>query len=347
MPNSNKKRISTDTDKHICKYLLSSFSGSGFKSYKSNFGLSFSDQPRAISNRVDYLKNLQRNDFRKFSEIIQSYGISSGRTKLDYCPTSDYSSDSSTDTEDEDLSVAPRQSRRLVTENSKRSPKPVSFRSPKKERTTTNMPSKKPIDNHHEYLNDKFPQLSTNMTMWFRDEKVDIDGSYYSVLNIYMPLTDARDLNVIKLHLDKADPKRLYLVHPKCPTFMYRDFKAMHSFEEDGEYPDIYATSKMNHKHFAFDIKKKEHMKLAITEYELPFALSNMKLGRIDHHGSEIMKHYRKVDCLVKDGITQECKFVFWKILIDEERSDDADENIAEDAFNWMEDRMSKMKMEN
>ena len=161
-----------------------------------------------------------------------------------------------------------------------------------------------------------------------------------------MPLTDARDLNVIKLHLDKAYPKRLYLVHPKCPTFMYRDFKAMHGFEEDDEYPDIYATSKMNHKHFAFDIKKKEHMKLAITEYELPFNLSNMKLGKIDNHGSKIKKHYRKVDCPVNNGCTQECKFLFWKILIDEERSNDADENIAEDAFNWMEDRMSKMKVE-
>ena len=208
--------LSTETDKHLIKFLLSHFSNSatGIKSYKLHHRISFPESSKQVSNRSLYLKKLQQTEFEKFARLASSFGIISS-VQEDHNNNSDTSSYS----DDSEYEIEP------ISNNFKQ---PINnFKSKIISKTKGHFSkNKKPIRKmkqsifeggmrqHQKFLNLKNPHLNHHGMMWYRDDDVEIDDSYYSVLTIYQPLFDARDSSMVKLYLDDEDPSVLHHVHP-------------------------------------------------------------------------------------------------------------------------------------
>ena len=80
----NKNRLTRDTDKHLCAFLLSSFRQSGLKSHKCHFRLSFPEAPKQISNRLECLKKMSRSNVAEFSRLCDTCGIKPSNKKVDF-----------------------------------------------------------------------------------------------------------------------------------------------------------------------------------------------------------------------------------------------------------------------
>ena len=72
---TNTNRVALETDKHLCKFLLSPFRESGLKWYKIYNNISFAESSKQTTNRLEYLKRLQQGKFVQFAELCQTYGI--------------------------------------------------------------------------------------------------------------------------------------------------------------------------------------------------------------------------------------------------------------------------------
>ena len=322
---SNKNRVSTDTDKHICKYLLSSFHSSGFKSYKKHYGVDFpKDATKAISNRINYLKNLQSYNFPKFSELIQLYGITSADDPVDL----DHSYDSD-----------PSTSSYTKPSYSKRLPKP-------KEKQRTSKMFGEVIKKHQHFLNPENSSFNHNGMLWFRDDDVEIDEAFCSVLTIYQPLFDARDQDLISLKIDEADNTSLLHTYPVLLTFLYKDFGLLYEIDDSKDNPEVYSSTKKKHKKLASQLKKEKEILYHTSEYRLPFSLNLEAFDAFKNSNTELQKNYRYFEIVVHNEIVHSCAYLYWKVLVEGETHHFGDEDkrnnyeVAQDHLNRMFDKM-------
>ena len=303
----NKNRLTRDTDKHLCTFLLSSFRQSGLKSYKYHFRLSFPEAPKQISNRLEYLKKISRSNVAEFSRLCDTYGIKPSNIKVNF---------------QDQISVPQEIDPRMST-------------------TSSNLLEQQ-LRRHQVNLNFHFPSLNSSGMLWFRDDDVEIGESMCSILTIYQPLFDARDYDDVNIGIDVDDPTLLLHHHPTVPRFFYEDFNKIHEQEESLDNPDIYTETRKKHKKHAFKIKNNKHLKIEMTEYQLPFALSLEAFDDISHNGSTLMKNYRTIQVGLSKKIKHTCSYVFWKVMIDGEtthcanRTSGATGNVFEDAYTRM-----------
>ena len=304
--------LSTETDKHILKFLLSPFSNSatGIKAYKLHHGISFPENSKQVSNRVLYLKKLQQSEFEKFAKLASSFGIISS-VQEDHRNTDSDTSDSDSDYEREyrpTNKFKPKVTNRSLFQRKQlMQMKKSSFESGMRQ--------------HNEFLNLEHPHLNQHGMMWYRDDDVEIDDSYYSVLTIYQPLFDARDSDMVKLYLDEEDPSVLHHVLPNVPTYFFQDINSMHRQEMSPSNPELFSFTAKKHKKTAHAIVSSDNDKLQICNYSLPFDLSLGKFDLITNSKVELEKHYRTVEHIIdiKNSITHKGAYLFWKILIDGE----------------------------
>jgi len=201
-----------------------------------------------------------------------------------------------------------------------------------------------------EDVNFAFPSSNKFGMMWFRDDDVEIGDSFNSVLTVYQPLFDARDQDLIRLSVDETDPSILYHVHPTVPTFMYSNFEKVYEQESSVKNPEIFSETRKKHKKHASKIKRNKNARLEMSEYHLPFSLSMNKFDDIANSYSEIKKHYRTIEVDVhvdaENDIKHTCSYIYWKILIDGETTnlaDDDDANIYADAHTRMSNAFGSM----
>lgn len=320
---SNPKRISVDTDRHLCKYLISPYRHSGIKAYKSKNNVSFPEDRIKVSSRLEYLKKIYHTKFNDFTNLCNSYGIESYTSNSDSIVTSPV--------------VVPA---RILSD----SPKNLKERKiilPKMNVKGNDMRQ------HQNFLNLEHPHLNKHGMLWFRDDDVELDGSLCSVLSIYQPLFDARDCDSVKLFLDENDPELLHHTHLNVPTFMIKDFKLMHKLDKmtDPHNPELYSFTAKKHSKCAIKCQSSDDHRLQRDEYRLPFGLKLEKFSNIENSASEIKKHYRTIEVTVTNKIKHKCSYVFWKILIDEETTNLSFGDEDDDGPNYhdeAEERMSK-----
>jgi hypothetical protein len=291
---SRKKPISvsSNTDKHLCQFLISPFRKSGFRAYKIRHGItSFPEPSKQISNRLSYLKTLYTTNLPKFANLCHSYEINSSAT-TNFSP---------------DFAVSKQKTP---------PPQKMSISS-----SSSSGPFDQGLRKHQHRLNLTFPSMNTNGMMWFRDDDVMIGDDMCSILTIYQPLFDARDHNLISLRRDAEDPTVLHHIHPAVPTFLYRDYESVHIMDESTSNPDIFTETQRKHRKHAYKIMNNENLKLETTEIQLPFGLSTEPFDQIENSNAEIMKTLRTILIKVDDeeGIVHTCSFLFWKIMIDGE----------------------------
>ena len=320
-----KRQLSVETEKHIIKFLLSPFSTSGWKYYKNHYSLSFPEPSKQITNRIEYLKKLQQTDFVKFALLCDSFGVKSSFSKSQK-PAVTFA-DSSPDS-DSDSGYNTYQ------------PPPITKMPP----SNLNVSE---MRQHEHFLNLDHPHLNLFGMMWFRDNDVEIDDAYYSILTIYQPLFDARDCESVKLYLDANDPTLLHHVHRNVPTFMQKDYKEMHQMDTSKDNPELYQLTSKKHKKAVARLKSNSSM-LQLADYQLPFVLSSEKFDNIDNTGSEFQKHYRIIEVDVTKSIKHKCAYIFWKVMIEGETTHfgiDHDDS-TDDLYHEAEQRMSAMKVE-
>ena len=92
---------------------------------------------------------------------------------------------------------------------------------------------------HQHCLNLEYPDLNLEGMLWFRDDEVQIDNSFNSVLTIYHSLMDPKDLLNMKLNLDVNDYGILNLIKPNGPTYVYMDIDKMYDREKENKDPEI------------------------------------------------------------------------------------------------------------
>ena len=301
-PKPNKNRISVETDKQLCKFLLSPYRNSSLRTYKTLYNFSFPELPKDISNGLYYLKKDFETDKAKFDSLCDSYGIK--KSALKQIPTS---------------------------------PSPQLF---KQERKMTY--DSKVMRLEREHVNFERPSLNRHGMMWFQNDDVEIGDSYNSILTIYQPLFDARDQDNVELYLDKDNPTILRQVFPNVPTFMERDHNLVHELEDKCNlFPELNSSVKKAHKKHVYKMHGRKEFRMQATEYELPFSLSLNSFGPITHTDFKIKKHYRTliVEVDSKRNIDHTCAFVYWKILIDGESTNFGemkleDEDVGDDDIN-------------
>ena len=353
--------LSNNTDRHICKFLLSPFEPTGWGSYKRHYKLEFSEPSRQITNRLAYLKKLQRNpnQFIKFAHICNKHGVSSSVTKFRQpkydSDESNYSeTDSDTDT-DSDLDTPITYRPTAKTRSTPPREKPTQTTHKKSHQRSKEMPSYKSNSkdpdmrhSHQHDLNFEFPHLNFNGMMWFRDDDVLIGNSLHSILTIYQPLYDPRDFHDIKLCFDIDDPDLVRLYHPNIPTYMHKDLESMHSQEmkTDPKNSELYSFTAKKHKKAAIKAAASDRHKMQVTECHLPFSVTNEQFSNIDNTGGEAEKNYRKIEVKVTDKIKDTCSYIFWKILIKGETTHlKSKRRTVRNQFDEAEERMSKMSL--
>ena len=328
-----KNRLTIHTDKHLCTFLLSPFREAGLRAYKNHYNLSFPETYKQISNRLEYLKKVYNSNFLHFAEICHSLDISSTLS----------------DPSDEDFSAKPP------------SPPKAKKSTPTQKTSYQLKPSKIAMDSnfilgkaieqavrkHKVCLNFEQPSLNQNGMMWFRDDDVELsDDSMCSFLTIYQPLFDARDQELINLRCDVNDPSILYHYHPTVPTFLYKNYDKVHALEDKEINPDLYDQTRKKHKKQAFKIADSNHLRLQMSEYQLPFSLAfeNFDIFQNRSEDGEIMKNYRYFHVDVDQGIRFTCSFVYWKIKIAGETTFCADvpASVKKSAYGDAQSRMSK-----
>ena len=289
MPNrSNKNRISENTDKHLCAFLVSPYQLSGFKAYKFRHKLSFPEVSRKITNRLYYLRKIQQNQEKdpEFSRLCDLYGINnfvSGLSK-------------------EHPGTPPTPTKLPPQEN----PTPV--------KTMSSIEDY--INKHEVCLNDNFPLLDDSGLMFFRDDDVEIDDTLVSILTVYYDLSDARDHSVTSLSIHKTNPSILVFNAPKNGLFMSRNHERIQKLEKDVKNPEFYTSTAKKHKKLAFRIKANKNQRMKTIEFVLPFELSPDDINGFNNTGVELMKNFRNLNIEVNQHFTQTCSFVFWKVLI-------------------------------
>jgi len=345
---TNKKRVCENTDKHICKFLLSSFRGTGIHAYKKHFGLSFPDPPRNIYNRISYLKSIQQSNFPKFAKITQSYGVTSGDASATDIDSSSSDSDS-TDTDDEDsfldsyFATPPVVPSRPIAKRTQHPPKQVPKSIPKPVTkpflpTMASSINKSDRDGqgflrqHKHFLNFEYPHLNHNGMMWFKDDDVEVDNLFLSIITIYQPLFDARDIDDIKLYLDPDEPNVLHHVQPNVPSFMYKDVDSIMKLDSSKANPELHYFTHKKLKKSAHHVQRMEEHRLQRSDYRLEFNLSLAKFDDIDNSGSELQKHYRtfEVEIDADNDIHHICAYVFWKVLVDGETTDFSSKDLKQ-----------------
>jgi len=349
----NKNRVSEETDKHICKFLLSSFRGSGFRAYKQHFNLAFPESRFSIQNRIKYLKKQQADNFPRFSVLLQSYNITSAASStVSASPESVASSFDYSDSSDDDdsylgSSIIPPSPTPSVPKPvavpkaaSRPPPKLLSKAPPKPTKTMT---SHEGMRNHQKFLNLKQPHLNFHGMLFFRDDDVEVDGSLQSILTIYKPVYDPRDVDDIKLTLDEDEPDLLHFTHSNVPTFFYKNFKDIHlldrDFDPDPLNSELFSFTLKKHQKCAIAISKSDDQRLQRDDIRLPFSVSLEKFSVFENTDVEIQKHFRMVPIDISPTKQHKCLYVFWKMVIDGETTH---LNIADtDDYERAEARMS------
>ena len=319
---SNKNRLSPATEKHLCEYLVSPFCQSGLRSYKARHNLSFPEPTKQVSNRLFNLKKLYKSNVVDFATLCKSYGINSSVSST---PVS-FFDDSSVSTKSTSKSLLPTASTTFIK---------------CKMNSNSSLPE---MREHQTLLNMDHPHLKRHGMLWFRDDDVRIDGSLCSILTIYQPLFDARDVSSVKLSLDNEESDLIHHIHPNVPSFFYKDCQRMHKLEDkkDNKNPELFSMTEKKHQKCAIKIKTDENHRLQRDSYRLPFTLSLEKFDAIDNAGSELKKNYRILEIEVTDKIKHKVSYVYWKVLIDGETthlSSDTDPVFNE--FEEAEARMS------
>jgi hypothetical protein len=290
----NRSRLSPESEQHLCKFLLSPFRYSGLKAYKVKHNISFPENTKKVSNRLDYLKKALDSDFQSFADLCNLYGINS-------------------------TTIAPH-----VNTSTSFEPSTPKMNSQSVNRTHPTSKASSQVDGMRQHkclLNLDFPHLNKNQMLWFRDDDVQIDNALYSVLTIYQPLSDPRDFYSIKLSLDENNPEVLHYTHLNIPTFMYTDYETMFKLEHtsDPNNHDVYAMTAKKHSKCAIKVQRDENHRLQKDSYRLPFALRLNKFSNIENTGTELQKNFRFFPINVTDKLEYKCAYVFWKVLIDEE----------------------------
>eukprot|EP00531_Pseudo-nitzschia_arenysensis_P002321 CAMPEP_0116143560 /NCGR_PEP_ID=MMETSP0329-20121206/15517_1 /TAXON_ID=697910 /ORGANISM="Pseudo-nitzschia arenysensis, Strain B593" /LENGTH=307 /DNA_ID=CAMNT_0003638891 /DNA_START=26 /DNA_END=949 /DNA_ORIENTATION=- len=291
--------VSTETDKHICKYLLSTLRDFGIDKYKIHYGVSFPESTKKVCNRIQYLKRLQTTNSQRFSNILQTYGI----------PIM-VSNDDSLEEPKSCHTVAPQTI-------------PPSEQKRKRENAKTMVSSnfdKRAVQKHkHHLVNFEKPYLNRNSMIWFRDDNVEIGNSFFSIVTIYQPLLHALDHELITLKVDKNDPTVLIHTQPAISTYMHRNWENIHRLESGNSNPELYSPTRKKHKKLAHQIANKRHIPTHQTYYQLPFPLALDRFGGIKNSQTKLKKHLRLVPTNVPGIKTQICSYIWWKVLIDGE----------------------------
>ena len=332
---ANKNRVSPDTDKHLCLFLLSSFRKSGLKVYKNRNNLSFPEPIRKISHRLEYLKKLHDTSFTQFAKICESLGINSSKPTPNFIPSNENVPPHKVQVQSPPATILKKPASMSVSDSD-----------------SSNGLDQVPMRKHDVFLNFDCPSLNSNGMMWFRDDDVEIGESMYSVLTIYQPLFDARDHDLIKLYMNPQDPTVLYHVHPNVPTFMFKDYDKIHKLEKSDDNPDLFSLTRKRHKKHAFKILSNKNLKVQMTEYQLPFSVTMEAFDQVNNLPTEIQKHYRTIEVDVDAGskISHTCAYIYWKIMIDGETTNCStkahdDQNVFAEAQNRMSEAFKQMNV--
>lgn len=294
---TNKNRLSIETEKHLCQFLVSPYRYSGLRAYKSKYNLTFPEPTKKVSGRLEYLKKIYNTSFADFAALCKVYDINSTDSVHSYRENNPPSN-----------SLNKSISSTSTFKNPYRSLSKMNINGPSFDEA---------MKSHQICLSEDLDSLNDNGMIFFRDDNVEIGDSMNSILTVYQPLFDARDLDLIDLYVHPDDKRVLHHVYPKVPSFMYRDHDKVHKLERSEENPEVYWFTKKKHKRLAFKIVEDNDMKLETSEYRLPFELSTARVDSIENSSTKLMKNYRTFTVKVDENIYHTVAYVFWKIIIE------------------------------